>query len=156
MYVLKIIFLTSFLFVFAGCPRTFYVNLVDDGDPKHPVFCLSFIYGGCSGSGISMVGLIVYKQDDKGDFNKEVWSILDKDGFGPGKIKKITYGKVPEGYEEKEPAQQLKLNVYYEIADMAYFKLFEENKITKIKILQNNEYWDEVTSSHSKMNSGKQ
>lgn len=141
-YILKLTFLISFLLILLGCPRKFYVNLVEDSDPKHPVFCLSEIYGGCTGSGISMVGLIVYEQDDKGDFSKEAWSIFDQDGFGPDKIKKITYGKVPDGYEEKAPAQQLKLNVYYEIADMAYFKLIEENKIIKINILQNNEYWD--------------
>ena len=74
--------------------------------------------------------------NDRGDIVQYNWILQHVKGNTTESaiLNQLTYGVVPETYQEKYPAIKLKLNTYYSINHENFFKIYQSDREYKIEI----------------------
>lgn len=129
-----ILFAGAFFFL-TGFQPTYTLGSKKNQDPLSPTFCFD-AEGNCIGKGVFLTKIAVMEYNDRGDIIQYNWILQHVAGNTTESaiLNQLTYGVVPETYQEKYPAIKLKLNTYYSINHENFFKIYRSDGKYKIEI----------------------
>lgn len=133
--ILRLIFLAGVFLFLTGLQPTYTIDSKKILDPLKPTFCFDE-KGNCTGQGVFLTIIAIMEYNDRGDIVQYNWILQHVKGNTTESaiLNQLTYGVVPETYQEKYPAIKLKLNTYYSINHENFFKVYQSDGKYKIKI----------------------
>jgi len=92
-----------------GCPQEWSLSVTDSDDPFHPELCFSRLPR-CLGGAAFLSEITVNRKDEHFDGDDIMWMLRPATD---GRIKRLRYGSVPEGWIELQPARELVVGEVY-------------------------------------------
>jgi len=123
-----------------GCQRVWYLSVVDTINYHYPVFCISENKN-CRGKGVGLPVLAFFEVNERGEEVKTMWLVEPIKNLD---VKKVIYGKPPEGWREKSPALPLEIGKQYSLNDKFFFRFSKENTTIVVEIEHNIEFYSKI------------
>ncbi len=112
----RLLLLIMACFTATGCPAEWHLTINDLSDPTHPVMCVSRSRG-CRGDGVSLPFFVVERFDatkvaGAPTVSRDAWVI---EPVTVPSLREFTYGVVPAGWRETQPASALRPGEWYTV-----------------------------------------
>ena len=133
--ILRLILLAGVFLFLTGLQPTYTIDSKKVLDPLKPTFCFDEKRN-CTDQGVFLTIIAIMEYNDRGDIVQYNWILQHVKGNTTESaiLNQLTYGVVPETYQEKYPAIKLKLNTYYSINHENFFKVYQSDGKYKIEI----------------------
>ena len=129
----------------AACSRVWYLSIAATNSST-PVLCFSAAKN-CRGDGVQFYSIDISEVNKKGEAVSVAWSIQGKSNrTNDYVLKRLTYGVLPNGWIEKEPARRLQPGKFYSVEEEFYFTTFADGTskiLTRERFFQDIEYSQE-------------